>query len=92
MKRGFTPYQYTHSIFWYEIWYDNLFVGVLFLLIHFPFLSNQHDIMPLARESSESCAVALPVWEPGNTASADMAHAESSCSEGRGADLKTAAP
>lgn len=57
-----------------------------------PSTCNQQDIMPLARESSESCAVALPVWEPGNTASADMAHAESSCSEGRGADLKTAAP
>ncbi|XP_029324050.1 transcription factor TFIIIB component B'' homolog isoform X4 [Mus caroli] len=57
-----------------------------------PSTCNQQDIMPLARESSESGAAALPVWEPGSTASADMANAESSCSEGRGADLKTAAP
>ena len=88
MNKGFTAYQYTHSIFWY----DSLFLGILFLLIHFPFLSHQQDIMPLASESSELCAAELSVLEPGSAASADMPTAESHCSEGRSVDLKTDSP
>lgn len=81
-------YPHMHSIFWC----DNLFLGILFLLIHFPFLSHQQDIMPLASESSESCAVELSVSEPGRAASADTATAESSCSEGRSVGLNTESP
>ncbi|XP_031216567.1 transcription factor TFIIIB component B'' homolog isoform X3 [Mastomys coucha] len=54
-----------------------------------PSTCNQQDINKIARESSESCAVASPVWEPGSAASHDSANAESSCSEGTGAHLNT---
>ncbi|XP_052015316.1 transcription factor TFIIIB component B'' homolog isoform X2 [Apodemus sylvaticus] len=57
-----------------------------------PSTSHQQDIMPLASESSESCAVELSVSEPGRAASADTATPESSCSEGRSVGLNTESP
>ncbi|XP_076783394.1 transcription factor TFIIIB component B'' homolog isoform X2 [Arvicanthis niloticus] len=57
-----------------------------------PSTCNQEDIMPLASESSESCAVDLSVSEPGSAVSGDMNNAESTCSEGNSVDLKTKSP
>lgn len=44
----------------------------MFLLLHFPFLSNQQDTMPLASESSESRAADLPFSEVAGAASCEV--------------------
>lgn len=57
----------------------------MFLLIHFPFLSNQQDIMPLANESSESTAADWPLSEVAGAASCEVNNAGT---EERSVDLE----